>query len=316
MNFLIYPALRSSELAQVQALSSELEIVNALTEEDALAAIPQAVGMYGDLTPALLERAENLRWLQTPVAGLEHYMFPALAESGIVVSNMAKIYGDMIADHAFCFILMFARGIHLYMRRQIKGVWQKGTPVHHLGDCTLGVIGLGGIGAELARRGKAHDMHVIAVDARAGDTPGRDLELDALWPQERLHDLLDESDFVVSCVPQTPETVGLIGAEELARMKPTAYLINISRGVVVKLDALVDALEAGGVAGAALDVYEQEPLPADHPLWQMENVILTPHVAADNPHVPQRRIDTLCGNLRRYLNGEPLRNVVDKARLF
>ncbi len=316
MNFLIYPALRSSELAQVQALSSELEIVNALTEEDALAAIPQAVGMYGDLTPALLERADNLRWLQTPVAGLEHYMFPALAESGIVVSNMAKIYGDMIADHAFCFILMFARGIHLYMRRQIKGVWQKGTPVHHLGDCTLGVIGLGGIGAELARRGKAHDMRVIAVDARAGDTPGRDLELDALWPQERLHDLLAESDFVVSCVPQTPETVGLIGAEELARMKPTAYLINISRGVVVKLDALVDALEAGGVAGAALDVYEQEPLPAEHPLWQMENVILTPHVAADNPHVPQRRIDTLCGNLRRYLNGEPLRNVVDKARLF
>ena len=316
MNFLIYPALRSSELAQVQALSSELEIVNALTEEDALAAIPQAVGMYGDLTPALLERADNLRWLQTPVAGLEHYMFPALAESGIVVSNMAKIYGDMIADHAFCFILMFARGIHLYMRRQIKGVWQKGTPVHHLGDCTLGVIGLGGIGAELARRGKAHDMRVIAVDARPGDTPGRDLELDALWPQERLHDLLAESDFVVSCVPQTPETVGLIGAEELARIKPTAYLINISRGVVVKLDALVDALEAGGVAGAALDVYEQEPLPADHPLWQMENVILTPHVAADNPHVPQRRIDTLCGNLRRYLNGEPLRNVVDKARLF
>jgi len=316
MNFLIYPALTSGELAQVQALSSELEIVNAMTEEDALAAIPQAVGMYGDLTPALLERADNLRWLQTPVAGLEHYMFPALAESGVVVSNMAKIYGDMIADHAFCFILMFARGIHFYMRRQIRGVWQKGTPVHHLGDCTLGVIGLGGIGAELARRGKAHDMRVIAVDARPGETPGRDLELDALWPQERLHDLLAESDFAVSCVPQTPETVGLIGADELARMKPTAYLINISRGVVVKLDALVDALNAGGIAGAALDVYEQEPLPADHPLWQMENVILTPHVAADNPHVPQRRIDTLCGNLRRYLKGEPLRNVVDKERLF
>ena len=316
MNFLIYPALTSSQLEQVQALSPELEIVNALTEKDALAAISQAVGMYGDLTPALLARAENLRWLQTPVAGLEHYMFPALAESDIVVSNMAKIYGDMIADHAFCFILMFARGIHLYMRRQIKGVWQKGTPVHHLGDCTLGVIGLGGIGAELARRGKAHDMRVIAVDARPGETPGRDLELDALWPQDRLHDLLAESDFAVSCVPQTPETVGLVGADELARMKPTAYLINISRGVVVKLDALVDALDAGSIAGAALDVYEQEPLPADHPLWRMENVILTPHVAADNPHVPQRRIDTLCDNLRRYLNGEPVRNVVDKGRLF
>ena len=316
MNFLIFPPLTPDELEQVRAVSPELEIVNALTVEDALAAIPQAVGMYGDITPALLERAENLRWLQTPIAGLEHYMFAELAESDVVVSNMAKIYSDMIADHAFCFILMFARGIHLYMRRQIRGAWQKGTPVRHLADCTLGVIGLGGIGSELAKRGKAHDMRVIAVDARPDTSLGRSLDLDALWPQERLHDLLSEADFAVSCVPQTPETVGLIGAEEIGRMKPTAYLINISRGVVVKLDALVAALASGGIAGAALDVYETEPLPSDHPLWKMENVILTPHVAADNPHVPQRRIDTLVDNLRRYLAEEPLRNIVDKRRLF
>ncbi len=316
MNFLIFPPLTPDELEQVRAVSPELEIVNALTVEEALAAIPQAVGMYGDITPALLGRAENLRWLQTPIAGLEHYMFAELAESDVVVSNMAKIYSDMIADHAFCFILMFARGIHLYMRRQIRGEWQKGTPVRHLADCTLGVIGLGGIGSELARRGKAHDMRVIAVDARPDTSPGRSLDLDALWPQKRLHDLLSEADFAVSCVPQTPETVGLIGAEEIGRMKPTAYLINISRGVVVKLDALVAALESGGIAGAALDVYETEPLPSDHPLWKMENVILTPHVAADNPHVPQRRIDTLVDNLRRYLAEEPLRNIVDKRRLF
>ncbi len=316
MNFLIYPPLTPDELAQVQAVSPELEVVNALTEEDALAAIPQAVGMYGNLTPALLARAENLQWLQTPIAGLEHYMFPELVESDIVVSNMSKIYGDMIADHAFCFILMFARGIHLYMRRQVQGEWRKGTPVHHLGDCTLGVIGLGGIGSELARRGKAHDMRVIAVDARPDEALGGSLGLDALWPQDRLHDLMRDSDFVVSCVPQTPETVGLIGAEELGQMKPSAYLINISRGVVVKLDALVDALNSGRIAGAALDVYETEPLPAAHPLWQMENVIMTPHVAADNPHVPQRRIDTLRDNLHRYLQGEPVRNIVDKRRLF
>ncbi len=316
MNFLIYPPLTPDELEQVRAVSPDLEIVNALTEEEALSAIPQAVGMYGDLTPALLEQAESLRWLQTPIAGLEHYMFPELAESDVVVSNMAKIYSDMIADHAFCFILMFARGIHLYMRRQVRGEWQKGTPVRHLGDCTLGVMGLGGIGSELARRGKAHDMRVIAVDARPESAPGRSLDLDALWPQDRLHDLLGEADFAVSCVPQTPETVGLIGAEEIRKMKSSAYLINISRGVVVKLDALVAALEAGEIAGAALDVYETEPLPAEHPLWKMENVILTPHVAADNPHVPQRRIDTLRDNLSRYLAGEPVRNIVDKRRLF
>ena len=316
MNFLIYPPLSPSELEQVRSVSPELEIVNALTEEEALAAVPQAVGMYGDLSKEMLARAESLRWLQTPIAGLEHYMYPELAESGVVVSNMAKIYSDMIADHAFCFILMFARGIHLYMRRQIRGEWQKGTPVRHLGDCTLGVIGLGGIGSELARRGKAHDMRVIAVDARPNEELGSSLELDALWSQDRLHELLREADFAVSCVPQTPETVGLIGAEELAQMKSSAYLINISRGVVVKLEALVEALESGRIAGAALDVYETEPLPAGHPLWRMENVILTPHVAADNPHVPQRRIDTLVDNLRRYLAGEEPRNIVDKRRLF
>ncbi len=316
MNFLIYPPLSPSELEQVRSVSPELEIVNALTEEEALAAVSQAVGMYGDLSKEMLARAESLRWLQTPIAGLEHYMYPELAESGVVVSNMAKIYSDMIADHAFCFILMFARGIHLYMRRQIRGEWQKGTPVRHLGDCTLGVIGLGGIGSELARRGKAHDMRVIAVDARPNKELGSSLELDALWSQDRLHELLQEADFAVSCVPQTPETVGLIGAEELAQMKSSAYLINISRGVVVKLDALVEALESGRIAGAALDVYETEPLPAGHPLWKTENVILTPHVAADNPHVPQRRIDTLVDNLRRYLAGEEPRNIVDKRRLF
>ncbi len=316
MNFLIYPPLTPDELEQVRAVSPELEIVNALSEEEALTAIPQAVGMYGNLTPDLLARAGNLRWLQTPIAGLEHYMYPELAESDVVVSNMAKIYGDMIADHAFCFILMFARGIHLYMRRQIQGEWRKGTPVRHLGDCTLGVIGLGGIGSELAKRGKGHDMRVIAVDARPDAAPSDGLDLDELWPQERLHDLLAEADFAVSCVPQTPETVGMIGVDEIGRMKPTAYLINISRGVVVKLDALVAALESGGIAGAALDVYETEPLPAEHPLWKMENVILTPHVAADNPHVPQRRIDTLVDNLRRYMAEEPVRNIVDKRRLF
>lgn len=313
MNLLIYPALSPDELAQVQAVSDGVEIVNARSEAEALDAIPDAEAMYGNLTPGLLAKAAKLKWLQTPIAGLENYMFPELADSPVVLSNMAKIYNDMIADHAMTYILMFARGFHLYMRRQLAGVWEKGTPVRHLADCTLGVIGLGGIGTDLAARGKGHQMRVIAIDARPGAKPDF---VDELWPADRLDDLLAQADFVVSCVPQTPATIGLIGAREIGLMKPSAYLINISRGVVVKLDALVEALQAGRIAGAGLDVYEIEPLPADHPLWRMENVILTPHVAADNPHVAQRRIDTLTANLRRYLAGESLRNVVDKKMLF
>jgi phosphoglycerate dehydrogenase-like enzyme len=313
MNLLIYPSLSPDELAQVRAVSEGVEIVNAQSEAEALAAIGEAEAMYGNLTPALLAQAAKLKWLQTPIAGLENYMYADLAESPVVVSNMAKIYNDMIADHAMTYILMFARGFHLYMRRQLAGVWEKGTPVRHLADCTLGIIGLGGIGTDLAQRGKAHGMRVIATEARPGDKPAF---VDELWPATRLNDLMAQSDFVVSCVPQTPATVGLIGAAEIGLMKPSAFLINISRGVVVKLDALVEALQAGRIAGAGLDVYEIEPLPAGHPLWAMENVILTPHVAAINPHVAQRRIDTLTGNLRRYLAGEPLRNVVDKQMLF
>ena len=313
MNLLIYPALSPSELAQVQAVSEGVEIINAQSEAEALAAIPDAEGMYGNLTPALLAKAASLKWLQTPIAGLENYMFPALAESDVVLSNMAKIYNDMIADHAMTYILMFARGFHVYFRRQMAGEWRVGAPVRHLADCTLGIIGLGGIGTDLAQRGKAHQMRVIAVEARPGTKPDF---VDELWPADRLDDLMAQSDFVVSCVPQTPATIGLLGAREIGLMKPTAFLINISRGVVLKLDALVEALQAGRIAGAGLDVYEIEPLPADHPLWRMENVILTPHVAAVNPHVAQRRIDTLTSNLRRYLAGEPLRNVVDKKMLF
>jgi phosphoglycerate dehydrogenase-like enzyme len=313
LNLLIYPPLNAEELAQVAAVSDEVEIINAQSEAEASAAIADADAMYGNITPEMLSHAGKLRWLQTPMAGLENYMFPALAESDLLVTNMSKIYSDMIADHALGFILMFARGLHLYVRRQVEHKWERGTPVCHLADCTLGILGLGGIGTELARRGKACALRVIAVDARSGDKPDF---VDELWPQDRLPDLLSQSDFVVSCVPQTPETVGLIGMDQLRMMKSSAYLINISRGVVVKLDALVEALQSGEIAGAALDVYEQEPLPADHPLWGMDNVIMTPHVAAQNPRVAQRRIDTLTHNLRRYLEGASLANVVDKKMLF
>jgi phosphoglycerate dehydrogenase-like enzyme len=313
LNLLIFPPLNAEELAQVATVSDEVEIINAQSEDEALAAIADADAMYGNITPEMLSHAGKLRWLQTPMAGLENYMFPALAESDLLVTNMSKIYSDMIADHALGFILMFARGLHLYVRRQVEHKWERGTPVRHLADCTLGILGLGGIGTELARRGKACALRVIAVDARTGDKPDF---VDELWHQDRLPDLLRQSDFVVSCVPQTPETVGLIGADQLRMMKSSAYLINVSRGVVVKLDALVEALQGEVIAGAALDVYEQEPLPVDHPMWAMDSVIMTPHVAAQNPHVAQRRIDTLTNNLRRYLDGASLANVVDKKMLF
>jgi phosphoglycerate dehydrogenase-like enzyme len=179
----------------------------------------------------------------------------------------------------------------------------------------LGVIGLGGIGNEVARRGHAFGMRVLAVDVKPRTKPDHVAEL---WGIDNLDELLAHSDFVVSCVPHTPETEKLIRMPQLRTMKRTAYLINISRGIVVDLADLTNALQTSVITGAALDVYETEPLPPDHALWRLENVFLTPHMASnfDSPHILTRRLDVVRENLRRFLAGEPLNNVIDKAHWF
>ena len=311
MKFLIYPAVDENELRAIQSVSSEVEIQNVENDDQALEIIGEVEAMYGRITPELLARAKKLRWIQTPMAGLEHYMFPALAESDVTLSNMQGIYSDNIADHVMGYILMFARGFHIFLRQQLERNWKTDVPVLHLADTTLGVIGLGGIGTAVAKRGAAAEMRVIATNAVEIEKPDF---VDTLWGIDQLDDLLAESDFVVSCVPHTPETFKLINTNQLKQMKKTAYLINISRGVVVDLAALTAALEAGEIGGAGLDVFETEPLPADHPLWGMENVIITPHTAGAGPHTADRRVEVVTGNLRRFVTGEPVRNIVDKNR--
>jgi phosphoglycerate dehydrogenase-like enzyme len=181
-----------------------------------------------------------------------------------------------------------------------------------LADCTLGVIGLGGIGAETARRGLAFGMRVLGVDPKATEAPPGV----TLFRQEKLDEVLGQSDFVVIAAPHTPETFKLFNRERIRKMKKSAYLINVGRGVIVDLADLTAALEAKEIAGAGLDVFETEPLPAGHPLWKMENVIITPHTAAASPRVPERHLKTLLENLRRFVAGQPLLNVVDKKNWF
>jgi phosphoglycerate dehydrogenase-like enzyme len=178
-----------------------------------------------------------------------------------------------------------------------------------LADCTLAVVGLGGIGAEVARRGLAFHMRVLGVDPVAAAPEGA-----TLFRPERLDEALSQADFVVIAAPHTPQTYKLFDRRRLRCMKSTAYLINVGRGVIVDLADLTAALAAGEIAGAGLDVFEVEPLPPDHPLWRMENVIITPHCAAASPRVPERHQETLLDNLRRFVAGRPLRNIVDKER--
>jgi phosphoglycerate dehydrogenase-like enzyme len=313
MKLLIYPALDKKVVEKITSVSDQVEILNINSEEEALQEIESIDAVYGTINPALLERAKKLNWIQAPSIGLEKYMFPALIESDIEITNMAGIFSDVIADHTLTYILMFARGFHLYVRKQLARNWEPGVPVIHLADQTLGIIGLGGIGMEIASRAAACGMRVIATDAKQREKPDF---VNALWENDKLNDLLEESDFVVSCVPHSPETVKLIGEEQLQRMKKSAYFINISRGMVVDLAALTHALETKTIAGAGLDVFETEPLPSDHPLWEMENVIITPHIAGASAYIQQRRVATLIENLRRYISGKPLQNVVDRKKWF
>jgi phosphoglycerate dehydrogenase-like enzyme len=333
VKLVIYPAVDAERLAKIRAAAGAMTVVNATTETAALGEIAEADAFFGKLTPPLLKAAGRLRWVQAPTVSLEHYLFPELVAHPSALTNMRGLYSDVIADHVFGYILCFARNLHHYLRHQLAARWEPiggeaerstfaagpGTVsgidrAHlHLADQTLGVVGLGQIGAEIARRGLAFGMRVLAVDPVQTVAPEG---VAALWTPARLADLLGESDFVVVAAPHTPETVKLFRRERFQQMNPTAYFINIGRGVIVDLADLVAALRAGEIAGAALDVFETEPLPADHPLWTMENVILTPHVAAASPRIAERHLAVVLDNIGRFVRGEPLANVADKTRWF
>ncbi len=313
MKIVLFNDLTQEEFQSIQAQAKGVQLVKVQTEGQALQEIEDAEAFYGNLTPEMFSHAKKLEWVQAPVAGLEHFIFPALAESEVVLTNMAGIYSDVISDHALAYILMFARGFHLYRFNQMERLWEKGAPVCHLATSTLGVVGLGGIGAEVARKGKALGMEVWGIEARNIETPEG---VDVLLQPDDLDLVLAKSDFLVLCVPHTPETVGLISRRELALMPKRAYLINIGRGVLLSLEALVEALETGEIAGAGLDVFETEPLPATHPLWQMRNVIITPHSAATSSHTRERHIGVLTANIDRFRRNSLLHNVVGKASWY
>lgn len=330
----ISPAIDAARLTAVrEVVQDRLEIVNAATPEQALAAMPRATAFFGKITPPLLQQAGQLQWVQSATASLEHYVFPELVEHPCVLTNMRGLFSDVIADHVLSYVLCFARNLHLYLRQQQRSHWEPiggesersdfvsgvGTVSQidrshiHLSDSSLGVVGVGHIGREILRRASAFGLRLTGVDPVCRTIPG---VLDEVWPLERLPDLLRDSQFVVIAAPHTPATAGLFDRALLRQMRRDAYLINIGRGAIVKLADLTAALDAGEIAGAALDVFETEPLPAEHPLWQMQNVILTPHIAAASPRIAERHLATLLENLQRFLAGEPLLTPVDKRNWF
>ena len=307
--------IRSWARRMAEALP-ELEVVIAENDADAARELVDADAAYGGVPPETLPTVERLRLLQNPFAGPPPgYYYPELAEHPVVVSNPRGIYSDHIAQHILMFMLALARGLPYWSAAQAQRRWDpraRRRGYVNLAAATVLINGLGGIGAETARLCAAFGARVIGVDPR----PEHDAPAE-LIPPAQLDQRLPEADFVVTTVPHTPETEGMWNAARFRRMKRSAYFINIGRGKTASLDDLAAALASGELAGAGLDVFETEPLPAEHPLWQMENVLITPHIAvADAADLPQRRYELIVENARRLLNGQEFLNVVDKAKWY
>lgn len=273
---------------------------------------------------------ENLKWIQFHRAGNERYMeAPILRKPDLVASTMSGAAAPQVAEYVLEMILALGHHLPDILEHQQRADWpaEKGeifTPVE-LNQSTVGIVGYGSIGREIGRILQAFGAHVLATKFNAKQPADRGYRIDGsgdpqgdyvnrLYPAQALISMLKECDFVVVCVPLTPKTRDLIGAKQLAAMKPSAFLIDVSRGGVIDHDDLVVALEEKHIAGAALDVYPEEPLPKDNPLWKSPNVILTPHIAGVSRDYDQRAVDLFVENLNRYLDGKKPFNLIDLKR--
>jgi phosphoglycerate dehydrogenase-like enzyme len=264
------------------------------------------------LTPELMQQSPELRWVYFSGAGVDGVLFPKLIESDIIVTNNSGVHAPHMAEYLLGMMLAFARGLPELMRAQLRHEWRgrDGLTVYELGRQTLGVVGLGDIGQALAWRAKAIGMRVIGSRRHPEGEPPRGV--DRLYGPGDLHQLLAEADHVAITLPLTDETRGLFGKPEFDAMKSTAFIYNIGRGPIIDSDALIAALRSGSIAGAGLDVTDPEPLPADSPLWDMGNVMITAHTSGGGPFYWERGIELIVENIGRYIRDEPLLNLVDK----
>lgn len=276
----------------------------------------------------VLEPAPRLRWVQLHSAGADHLLGRPAMHSDLLITTSSGIHATPIAEYVMASILAYRWQVPRWTACQREARWPSGRwdlyARPELRGSTLGIIGYGSIGREVGRLGQAFGMRVLALRRSAGraeqgyaveqtgDPEGTIPE--RFYPPEALHEMLAECDYVVVALPLTPETHHLLGEAEFKAMKPSAYLVNVARGPIVDEAALIRALREGWIGGAGLDVFEQEPLPADSPLWQLENALISPHVAGFTPRYDERAADLFAQNLRRYLEGLPLLNLVDKTR--
>jgi len=305
-----FPGLLSS----VRAAAPEVEFIAAVPGQLARQAA-DVDAVIGLCTPEILAAGKSIRWIGLLNAGVEQCVGLAQVRArDILVTNMQRIGGPVAAEHVMAMLLAFTRGLDVYIPAQAKGDWRRNSPSPRttvIAGKTMLVVGLGGIGTEVAKRAHALGMRVTAT--RASSRAGPDYVSYVGTPVELLK-LTSQADVIVNTAPLTPQTRGMFDAAFFAKMKSSAYFINIARGGSVVTQALVDALKNNRIAGAAVDVTDPEPLPRDHPLWRLSNVIITPHVANDSDLGLETQVIVTTENLRRYVQGERMLSVVDTAK--
>ncbi len=301
--------LKKEHIDKIRQISDDITV---LVDENVLDVIPDVdILIAGTFNKDILKKAERLKWVHALAAGVDRLLFPEFLKSDIVLTNSSGVHPIPISEHVLGMMLMFSRKLHESMRSQLQKAWLRPNPFELYGK-TLGIIGFGSIGERIGELGKCMGMYVIGLKKHITTTD----KAHEIVPPENLKTLLTRSDFVVISLPLTRETEYLFKTEEFHTMKNTSYLINISRGKIICEKDLIQALKNKEIAGAGLDVFEEEPLPDTSPLWEMDNVILTPHYAGSTPEYFNRAINIFCDNLTRFLKGEPLINKVDKRSQY
>jgi phosphoglycerate dehydrogenase-like enzyme len=302
-------------LSVLKEIDGEAQFVTSLDKSTLETAAPGAEVIFNawlnaDYLKQVWPAAKQVRWVHSISAGVEGILFPALTASPVPLTNSRGVYKESLGEFVVASILFFAKDLRRMLRNQALGRWEQ-FDVEEIAGQTLGIVGYGEIGRAAARKAKALGMRVLALRRRPELSGGESLA-DKVYPPSQLHDLLRASDYLAVTAPLTAETRGMIGAEELGAMKPSAVIINVGRGPVIQEQPLIQALRENRIRGAALDVFDQEPLPAGHPFYALENVLLSPHCADHTSTWLVEAMQCFVDNFKRYRAGQPLENVVDK----
>jgi len=300
--------------------TSGLEFVHIPTDEKLTKMIPELdiLTTYHIKETSFANATAQLKWIHFGIAGLEHSLFPDILKSKTIITNASGIHAGPVSEFVMSAILYFAKRFkdcQKFMQTKNWTQWEVAKQMVQLKGKTIGIIGFGSLGKAIAKKAKAFDMRVIAT-RRLQKKVEHKKTVDELIPVSNLSHLLKNSDFVVVACPLTPITIGMIGKRELSTMKSSAIIINIARGEIINEAALIKALQNKTIAGAALDVFEKEPLPKESPLFALDNVFLSPHISGNFPEYQHDVMVQFADNLNRYLAGKDLKNRVCKKRLY